>query len=575
VPITFSRRQFVTLSVQAAALATAGRFTVLESDAQTSKSAYQSLFSSLDHFIEQYMRDMNAPGLTFAMADRNGVQRVASYGFSDIESKLPVTSDQLFQIGSITKSFVAICLLQLHDEGKLDLQKPISDYLPWFRVESSFVPITTHHLLTHTAGIPGAAPIFLSDPSLKHRAANAPGTYFHYCNTGFELLGYLLWTLDTRPIGECFRSRIFLPLGMTQSEPIITLDIRDRVAMNYNAFQRDRPYPRYGRLSEAPSIISTDGAGCIASTPRDMALYAQMIANHGVGPKGRLLSEKSFALFSSPHIKAEEFGSTAGYGYGIAVDTLDGHTILRHTGGMVSFASALQVDIDEGVGAFASINAMQGYRPNPVVQYAIQLMRAQRSGKSLPEAPKSTPPSFVENASQYAGVYTGTNGRKWEFLGEGNSLFLIHEGKRIPVETVVGEKMFTIRHPAFDRFALTFGHAKSDDPKSPVVECAWGKDWFTNEKYTGPKTFDYPQEWNQFVGHYHNENPWIGSVRIVVRKGKLMIDGIVPLEPTIDGAFYLRDEEHSPEWIRFADIVNSKAMRLKSSGEDMWRVMAD
>jgi CubicO group peptidase (beta-lactamase class C family) len=576
VPNSLSRRQFVTSSIQAAALATAGRFTVLKSYAQTSSTAYQSLFSTLDRFIEQYMRDMNAPGLTFAMADRNGVQRVASYGYSDVESKLSITLDQLFQIGSITKSFVAICLLQLHDEGKLDLQKPITDYLPWFRVESSFSPITTHHLLTHSAGIPGTPPVFLSDPSVKHRAANAPGAYFHYCNTGFELLGYLLWTLDGRPIGECLRSRIFLPLGMTQSEPIITLDIRDRVAMNYEAFQSDRPYPRYGRLSEAPGIISTDGAGCIASTPRDMALYAQMIANHGVYPKGRLVSEKSFALFSTSHIKAEELGPTAGYGYGIAVDMLDGHTILWHTGGMVSFASALQVDIDEGVGAFASINAMQGYRPNPVAQYAIQLMRAQRSGKSLPEAPKFKPPSFVENASQYAGVYTGTYDRKWEFLSEGNSLFLIHEGRRIQVETgIESQKVFTICHPTFDRFALTFGHAKSDDPKSPVVECAWGGDWFTNEKYTGPKTFDYPQEWNQFVGHYRNENPWIGSARIVVRKGKLMIDGIVPLEPTTDGAFYLRDEEHNPEWIRFADIVNGQSMRFKLSGEDMWRVMAD
>ena len=170
---------------------------------------------------------------------------------------------------------------------------------------------------------------------------------------------------------------------MTHSEPVITLDVREKFAKNYYAFQSDRPYPRFGRLSEAPAIIITEGAGCVASTPRDMGAYVQMIANHGNGPKGRLMSEESFALFSKPHIKAEEFGPTASYGYGIAVDKLQDHTILRHTGGMVSFASALQVDIDEGVGAFASINAMQGYRPNPVDQYAIQLMRAQREGKPL------------------------------------------------------------------------------------------------------------------------------------------------------------------------------------------------
>ena len=90
------------------------------------------------------------------------------------------------------------------------------------------------------------------------------------------------------------------------------------------------------------------------------------------------MSEDAFKRFSTPHVLAEDFGPGAHYGYGIAVDTLDGNRLLRHTGGMVSFMSALMVDIDDGVGGFASVNAQQGYRPNPVVRYAIQLMRARR-----------------------------------------------------------------------------------------------------------------------------------------------------------------------------------------------------
>ncbi len=111
------------------------------------------------------------------------------------------------------------------------------------------------------------------------------------------------------------------------------------------------------------------------------------------------------------------------------------------------------------------------------------------------------------------------------------------------------------------------------DPKSPVVEAGYGGEWFTNSKYTGPKTFEYPKEWEQFVGHYRNESPWVGSTRIVVFKGKLMADGVVGLEPGPHGVFILQDEEHSPEWIRFDDIVNGKCMHLKFSGEDLWRVM--
>ncbi len=222
-----TRRQLLSLGAGIAAVSAASRFFVVESFAQTS-SRYQPLYSPLDQFVEQYMRNMNAPGMTLVLADRDGVQRVSTYGFSDVEHKMAVQPDQLFHIGSISKSFVAISLLQLHEEGKLDLNKPVTDYLPWFRIDSKFAPITTHHLLTHTSGLPSIPPVFPSDPAQKHRAAYAPGDTFHYCNMGYSALGHLLWTLEGRPLPEILRKRIFEPLAMDQSEPVITLDIRDQ-----------------------------------------------------------------------------------------------------------------------------------------------------------------------------------------------------------------------------------------------------------------------------------------------------------------------------------------------------------
>ena len=573
-PFSVTRRGFLNLSGQAVAAAAAAQFFVLESAAQEKKSKYAECFGPLDTFVEQYMREMNSPGMTLVLSDRDGIQRIATYGFSDSEQHIAVKPHELFEIGSISKSFVANCLLQLHQEGKLDLNKPIVEYLPWFRIESTFPPITTNHLLAHTSGLPGNGPLFLSDPAAKHRAAYAPGNHFHYCNTAYVALGHLLWTLDGRPLSEVFRKRVFDPLGMTESEPVISLDIREKLAKNYMVFQNDRPYPRHGRLSEAPAIIMTDGAGCIASTPHDMGLYIQMIANHGRGPNGPLLSDDSFALFSRPHVKAEEFGPTASYGYGIAVDTLDGHQILRHTGGMVSFASAMQVDIDEGVGAFASINAMQGYRPNPVAQYAIQLMRAKRTSKPFPSAPQTNSPTAVKNASEYVGTYQSGADRKFEITATGETLFMQYQGNRLTLE-IAGGDMFIVPHQDFQHFLLVFGRADMKEPKSPVVEAGSGGEWFTNSKYAGQKTFEYPKEWDKYVGHYRNESPWVGSARIVLRKGKLLVDGVVPLEAGEDGIFSVQDEENGPEWIRFGDIVNERSMHLKFSGEDMWRVMTD
>jgi CubicO group peptidase (beta-lactamase class C family) len=572
-----NRREFLGTSATAA-VGSSKTFYSLDALTRAAESGvYKSAHKPLNRFVEQYMRAMNAPGMTLVLADRDGIQRVATYGFADVETRSLVNPDQLFQIGSISKSFVALCLLQLHDEGKLDLHKPVLDYLSWFRIESSYEPITTHHLLTHTSGLPGTPPVFLSDPAAKHRAAYAPGKQFHYNNMAFTLLGHLLMSIDGGALPEIYRKRIFDPLGMTATEPVITFDQRDRTAKNYFAFQSDRPFARFARLSEAPAIVITSSAGCIASTPHDMGLYLQFLARRGEGsredaPK-RLLSEESFALFSKPHIKAEEFGPTASYGYGIAVDMLDGHSVLRHTGGMISFASALQVDLDEGVGAFASINAMQGYRPNPVAQYAIQLMRAQRARKRLPAPPAVKFASEAENASDYAGTFRSSDGKALVFVAEGRQLFLKHQQQRIPLENA-GDNNFVAPHPDFSRFVLAFGRSDSKNPQSPVLEVGWGSDWYLKSGYSGPMTFEYPKEWNTFVGHYRNENNWIGSIRIVLRKGQLFVDGVTALAPQIDGTFRTQNDEADTEWISFHDVVDGCAQRVKFSGEDLWRVLA-
>ncbi|HWC17113.1 MAG TPA: serine hydrolase domain-containing protein, partial [Terriglobales bacterium] len=494
-----------------------------------------------------------------------------AYGFSDLDAKLRVEPNQLFEIGSITKSFLAILLLQLRDEGKIDLHQPISESMPWLRIESQFAPITLHHLLTHTSGLP-SGPVFPSDPAVKYRAVHAPGEHFHYNNMGFAAMGHVAESKYHATFPEIVRERIFKPLAMNETEGAISFDIRDRLVKNYWAYMADRPYLRYGQLSEAPQLVMSRASGCIAATAHDMGLYMQMLANGGKAVNDRLLSEQSFTDFATPHVKAEDFGPTASYGYGIAVDTLNGHKILRHTGGMVSFASAMQVDADAGIGAFASINAMQGYRPNAVAQYAIQLMRAVREGKPLPDSPEIPDPTQVKDPERYSGSYRGAH-ETLEFVHQNKKLLLVTGSQRIRLEAA-GQDRFLAPSGPFRKFLFVFGRADETDSQSPFVEVGYGPDLYTNSKYN-VSTAITPQASPPYVGHYHSESPWNGSVRIVMRKGKLMIDGVVPLEAGPNGIFYLRDEPHSPEWIQFFDVVDGRAMRLRLSGEDFWRVAVD
>jgi len=423
-------------------------------------------FAAIDAMVARYMREMNAPGLTLAIADRNDVLRVATYGMSDADRKEPVRSDHR--------------------------SEPTAD-------SAREAPADRRH----TSGFP-------------------PGAYFHYSNLGYGILGLLIETLEGRPYPDVIRARIFKPLGMNASAPAISPDLRERTVASYVSYLDDRPYTRYGRLAHAPQIVIDDAAGSIASTAADMGLYIRMLARRG----SPLLKENAFSDMSKRHIRLADEGEP-GYGYGLFTDTLDDHQIIRHTGGMVSFMSAMHVDLNDGIAAFASVNAQQGYRPNPVTTYAIRAIRAANANKPMPDPPTPNLPATIKNASDLAGVYTSADGAKIEREQK--------DGGR----------------------AISVGH---------------GARWWTSEHYSGPRTFDVPDAWRAFEGHYRNEDPWTGSGRIVLRQGKLWVNGTAALRPVDANTFRFADPEYNPEWVQFLDVVNGKARHVKVSGTDLWRV---
>ncbi len=520
--------------------------------------------NALDTFIARYMKAMNAPGMTLALARREGTARIATFGYSDRESHEAVTPDHLFQVGSITKSFVALTCLQLHDEGKLDLERPILEYLPWLPIVAKQGTITPHHLLTHTSGLPNALGLMMSDPGARYVQAYRPGEHFHYCNLGYCILGHLIATIDGRPWAESVRRRIFERIGMKASSAVIGGETQLRMARSYLPKFDDRLNPRLGEIAPTGLLVFDNAAGSVTSTPGDMALYMQVLMKGG----GGVVSRESFARFTRPYIDAAELGPTSKYGYGIGVDHLDGHTILRHTGGMASFMSSITVDLDGGVGAFASINAMLGYRPVPVTQFAVQLMNAEKQSMPGPAPPDLNDPREVKNASDFAGVFETASGRKLQVLADGSALNIAIGDRRIPLERL-GENSFLADEYSRRRFPLVFGRNNGK-----VVELSHGPDWYVNGNYTGPKEFPALAQYGAFVGHYRSDSPWFRSTRIVLRKGKLWADGTSPLEPLGQALFRLGSDTFSPDVAEFLQVVEGKALLLKINGSDRWRVDA-
>ncbi len=198
-------------------------------------------------------------------------------------------------------------------------------------------------------------------------------------------------------------------------------------------------------------------------------------------------------------------------------------------------------------------------------------MRACREGAALPPVPSRDPPAHVPEAASYAGHYGGPAGRSMDFAADGGRLFLLHKGARVPLQPSLEPKdAFTVLHPDYAHFEILFSRAAGTD-KGAVLEASWGEDWVVAAGHKGPAEFNIPEDWRRYVGHYRNEDPWIGSNRIVLRKGKLWLNGVIPLEPAAEGRFYLRDEPGSPEWVDFSDFVGGRALHMRLSGADLWR----
>ena len=538
--------------------------------ASSQADRFRAAYQRLDEFIARHMSEFGLPGLTLALADRKGLLRSSQYGFADVKSGLKVTPQTLFEIGSISKSFVAIAILQLAEEGKLDLHKPVTAYLPWLKIESSYAPFTTHHLLSHTSGLSGV-PLLNRVAATTLRVGFEPGTRWVYSNIGYALLGFIIEAIDKKSFAEAMRQRLLVPLAMSSSAPVISNEIRERLAVGYRPLQSDRPFPIRGKLGEAPWLEVSEAAGSIAATSSDMGNYLQMLLNRGASAKGRVLSEKSFELFVKPVIKSPFRGEDASYAYGLWVSDTNGQTLLRHTGGMVAFSSAMFADTTNGFAAFASVNAARlpgGYRPIPVIRYALALLNAASRNEELPPAPPPlASPAIVKNAADYAGTFTLSSSpdKKLILAAEGDQLILQHAGGRVVLEQA-GRDSFLVKHPDFELFTLNF-----EREKDVVVEATHGSSWWTNERYTGRGKFEYPKEWDAYTGHFHSDSPWYGSVRIVIRKGELLLGGDQALMPVQPGVFKPAGDPNDADRITFDLVANGQAMRMNFSGVEYFR----
>lgn len=297
------------------------------------------------------------------------------HGHADIASHTPITEDTVFRIASITKTFTAIAVLQLWEQGLVDLDAPANNYLRAYQLiprKSSFRPATVRHLLTHTAGIPQVLRLtdWLSperDEGFKIGQAPTlaeyyrdrgglcllvePGTTFAYGDHTFGTLGQLVEDVSGESLDRYFREHIFEPLGMGDSDLVRSERIQSRLATGYIIGS-------HGIKAVVDRDGVTVGAGSIYSTPRDMARYLAALLGGGANEHGRMLKPETMASMFAPHFQTDP--RVAGFGLGFWRSSLDGHPAVWHEGALPGFNSQIWLAPDEGVGVMAFTNGARG-----------------------------------------------------------------------------------------------------------------------------------------------------------------------------------------------------------------------
>jgi D-alanyl-D-alanine carboxypeptidase len=529
---------------------------------------YAAAWARVAEFADTKMRESNTPGMSLAITSRDRLLHVATFGFANLTAQRRIAPDTPFEIGSISKSFTSIALLQLRDESRFDPQAPITTYLPWFSVKSSFAPITGHHLMSHTSGLPRDRD---DVPSSRYQAYGvrdrevgyAPGSHYAYSNVGYQVLGYAVERIAKKPYPQVIAERVLKPLGMDASLSQFTHQTRPRLAVGYERLYDDRPSHPAHPLMPATWLEYAAGDGSIVSTPADMAAYARMLLNRGAGPGGvRVLSEEGFKLLTQRAIPS---GEKSWYGYGISTSEKDGRIILSHSGGMVGYATMLVADPDAGVAAIAFVNGPGN--PGAVANFAMDVARAALRKEELPALPESTDPAVVENAADYAGTYTSGT-RRLTLKADGPLLGMPVGGKLALLERR-GTDNFLLNDPDWFLFLLRFSREQK-----VVTGFSHGGDWYSRADRPAAPAKPHPPEWNAYPGHYRTTHPWFNNFRIVVRRGAVYLvppdGGETKLEPLGPGLF--KEEGMSSERLRFDSIVEGQALRVNLSGVNYYRV---
>lgn len=409
--------------------------------------AIQQTLTTADTAITKALQENHLPGIGVGLVYQGRVIYAKGFGYADVAQQVPVTPETVFRIASISKTFAAVALMQLWQQGKFDLHEPVNKHLKAFQLRHvGSQPITFHHLLTHTAGLGELAPLWrYFSPSAHfnvvspHRPApplsklygrflpaeRPAGEKWCYANNGYATIGQLVEDISGQSFLRYTREHIFNPLGMDTADFWRSDRVKPRLAIGYSYKEKQERFKPVPDLEQV-----TTAAGSMYASVTDMTRYLAALMSGGRNESGQILKPETLHMMFAPQYQLDP--RLQGMGYGFKVDDWGGHRVVSHDGLWLGFVSSLFVAPDARLGVIAVTNRASS---GVIVGLARQLLQRALGYNPRPIKKRgdTEPPDQPELWPELVGFYGPTPGwnsnfRLWQQFG-GEFEIYVHEGR--------------------------------------------------------------------------------------------------------------------------------------------------
>jgi CubicO group peptidase (beta-lactamase class C family) len=395
----------------------------------------------LEKYVSETMRKNGVPGLSMCLVKDGKIVYRRGFGSRCIEPPRPATPDTLYGVGSVSKAFTALAVMQLWEQGKIQLEESVRKYVESFDADSENSPVTVHQLLTHTTGFPdlgvaetvigrifdassvwvplgGLEDLILRINSAALERVSAKGDKFFYWNEGYALLGAIVEAASGQSYVDYMVKQVLKPLNMVRSAYSAAVLEQDTNSMTGYVADKDNKK----RAMKFPAHPLVDAAGGLISSAFELANFVAMCMDHGVFNNTRIIGDEAIEKMLTPHVKHSLPPQAAGgdwYSYGFIINkNFCGHKLIGH-GGNIGLSSAYIGFVpDQKVGVTLAANT--DFDTSQLGLYALAHMLGVQPKEAMPNL------TFEEKCDMLVG--------KYETFGGINKMSILQKGPNLYVE---------------------------------------------------------------------------------------------------------------------------------------------